>query len=175
MLSIITGAEDSELAPDLGHVSLIHRCGLGAHGVRGARGGRMLLTRMGPGSSFMNLLPTGPASEASGCCLRCLPHAFLTPHQPGRLGLEKGLQKSCGGYWSPDLPSMIQSLLGAEPASFLALSDFVVFLGTVSPRAFCLGSWMPGVSSPQILINLPFPFLALSPELSSGLGFGALA
>lgn len=91
MLSIFTGAEDSELAPDLGHVSLTHRCGLGAHGVRGARGGRMLLTRMGPDSSFTNLLPTGPASEASGCCLRCIPHGFLTPHQPGRVGLEKGL------------------------------------------------------------------------------------
>lgn len=51
----------------------------------------MLLTRMGPGSSFMNLLPTGPASEASGWCLRCITHAFLTPHQPGRVGLEKGL------------------------------------------------------------------------------------
>lgn len=70
---------------------------------------------------------------------------------------------------------MIQSLLRAEPASFLALSDFVVFLGTVSPRAFCLGSRTPGVSFPQILTNVPFPFLALTPELSSGLGFGVLA
>lgn len=70
---------------------------------------------------------------------------------------------------------LIQPLLGAEPVSFLALSDLVVLLGTVSPRAFCLGSRMPGASSPQILTNLLFPFLALSPELSSGLGFGALA
>lgn len=34
---------------------------------------------------------------------------------------------------------------------------------------------MPGVCSPQILTNLVYPLLALSPELSSGLGLGELA
>lgn len=93
MLSVITGAEDSELAPDLGHVSFAHRCGLGAHGVRGARGGRMLLDRMGPGSSFMNL-PTGPASEASGCCLHCIPDSPSTR----KSGIGEG---AVGELWRP--------------------------------------------------------------------------
>lgn len=48
-------------------------------------------------------------------------------------------------------------------------------LGRVSPKAFCSGSLMRGLCSPQILTNLVHPCLAMRPELSSGLDFGALA
>lgn len=102
MLLVINGVEDSELAPDLGHVFLTHSCGsmcvdwgyMGSVWMRviGTRGGWMLLTRAGPGSwLLLHPSPHWPCIRGLGSCHLCIPHVFLTPHQPGRVRLKKGV------------------------------------------------------------------------------------